>query len=206
MQTRGVISKMFVKQGSGRYGPWVADSLKIAVNGVEDPYYYRLGFREKEALDKAPPFSEGDVIEFSYKDVDEKSREIIKGTGRVLGKGSHSEPPVQAAAPAATSSNSTQQNIHYQNSRTAAIELVGILLANDGLSISGNKQKAGQAMRFDEITAAVDKLTVKFFNDLETFRLFDTVQDFGEVDTSADAELPEDEPVDEGLEDEDVPF
>lgn len=209
----GFVVRVFTKTGNSAKGKWVADSFKIAdAEGNEDPFFYRLGFREKGKLDVPPPFGEGQYIKFQYADNDDKSRDFVKGSGKII-----SQAPEQKSAPAASQGGSapsgrTQQNIHYQNSRTAAVELVGILLENDALPKTGAKTAAGVAKRYDEITAAVDKLTVKFFNDLETFRLFDTVADAGVVDTSADGPLPDDEvePAAPDLEDEelddDIPF
>ena len=71
--------------------------------------------------------------------------------------------------------------------------MVAVLLEHNGLPISGAKSKAGEAQRYEEITEAVDKLTVQYFNDLESFRLFDRVADAGDIDTGADGALPDDE-------------
>ena len=200
---QGFVAKIFTKTGSSKRGPWVADSFKIQdEEGNEDPYFYQMGFREKGQLDVPPKFKEGDYIVFDYDDKDDSARTYLAGTGKIK-----KDPPVKKQAAATTSApaanSSTQQNIHYQSSRKDAIELVELLLDVDALPHTKTKSAAGVAARFDEITAAVDQLTVKFFNDIETFRVFETVQDTGEVDSSADGHLPEDEPEDINVTDED---
>lgn len=193
-QAEGFIARIFTKEGNSGKGKWVADSFKIKdAEGEEDPYFYQMGFRDKGKLDTPPNFSEGDYIRFSYEDKDATARTYVKGSGVKVADAPKPAPVAQQSNTVSGSKSSTQQNIHYQNSRTAAIELVDVLLSNDALATSTAKTKAGVAKRFDEICAAVDKLTVKFFNDLESFRLLDTVADTGEVDTSPDDELPDQE-------------
>lgn len=202
--TRGFVKRLFKKEGNSGRGPWVADSFKLEdEHGNEDPYFYQVGFRDDVNVAPAICGAEGKYIEVTYEDKDSSARTFV--SGKVLKEAPvKSAPPAAAAGSTAQSTGSTQQNIHYQNSRTAAIELTGILLDNDALPITGAKTKAGEAKRYDEITAAVDTLTVKFFNDLESFRLFETVTDVGEVDTSPDGELPEDEPEADDFDDEEI--
>lgn len=94
----------------------------------------------------------------------------------------------------------TEPRIRYQNARSAAIEVIGLLLQHDALPASAAKTKAGQAKRFEEVTAAVDKLTVQYFNDTGTLRLLESVADGGlsqpttaplPPDTEGEAEDPE---------------
>ncbi len=202
----GYIKKVFTREGQGKRGPWALDNFLIADENGEDIGWFGNGFREDASV--PPKAVEGDYISFDWEQ-DGKFQNIVKGTAVI--KKDRAPAPAAAesgaapAVPAAASKGSTQQNIHYQNSRTAAIEVVGMLLANDGLPITTNKAKAGQPKRYDEITAAVNKLTVQFYNDLESFRLFDSVADAGIVDTSADGELPEGE-VTQVMEDGDEPL
>jgi hypothetical protein len=84
------------------------------------------------------------------------------------------------------------KRMSFANARMSAIELVKVLLTHDGLPVSGAKTKAGQASRFDEITAAVDKLAVKYYNDGMTLRLLETVADTV-TDNKPDGKLPDDE-------------
>lgn len=199
-QTEGFVTKIFTKTGNSARGKWVADSFKIAdKDGNEDSFFYQMGFRKKGKLDVPPAFTEGDYIRFEYEDKDDSARSYKEGTGVKVGNAPEapavtSTPATTAPAAAGKGGRAQSQNIHYQNSRTAAVELVSVLLENNALPITGAKTKAGEAARYDEIVEAVNKLTVQFFNDLESFRLFDTVSDAGEVDTSADEELPDAEP------------
>lgn len=210
-KTEGFVVKLFTKSGNSARGKWVADSFKIKDKaGNEDPFFYQMGFRDKGKLDTPPSFGEGDYIRFDYDDKDDSARTYKKGSGIKVG---NAPTPPPASAPAASqgsasATGSTQQNIHYQNSRTAAIQTVETLLSHGGLPISGAKSKAGEAQRYEEITAAIDKLTVQYFNDLESFRLFETVSDSGKVNVSADGALPDDEVEEEGpvLEDGDEPL
>lgn len=86
---------------------------------------------------------------------------------------------------------SQQSSIHLQNSRTAALTMVNILISQDALPVSAAKTSAGKAKRYEEISALVDKLTVRYFYDLETQRLTQTVADEGAEGTKPEA-LPED--------------
>jgi hypothetical protein len=76
-----------------------------------------------------------------------------------------------------------------QHSQEMAICAAGVLLTHNALPMSGAAFKAGEAKRFSEITAMIDKLTVKFYNDAATGRLLETVADTV-IDTAPDAPLP----------------
>lgn len=89
------------------------------------------------------------------------------------------------------------KRMSFANARSSAIELIIGLLGVDGLPMSKAATKAGEAKRYDEVTAAVDKLTVKFYNDGMTLRLLDTVADTA-TDTKPDGELPDKESEDDG--------
>lgn len=181
----GVVEKVFTKRDNNTRGPWAADSLRISVNGEDTGYWYQLGFREN--INEEPAMKEGDTVEVEYEDKSNVARTVV--SARVV----TAKP---AAAPAASSgggSSSTQQNIHYQNSRTRAIAVVDMLLNNKALKLPSAASAAAVAQRYDIILDAVDKITVRFFNDLETFRILDTVADEGEVDTSPDSMLPDED-------------
>jgi len=79
------------------------------------------------------------------------------------------------------------------SARTAALDAIDLLLRNDALPMSAAKTKAGQASRFDEVTAAIDKLTVEYFFDSATGRKLVTVADAGSKESRV-AELPAAEP------------
>lgn len=197
IKQEGFIAKISTKEGSGQRGPWALDNLLLQDENGEDIGWFGLGFRDN--ANTPPKCQEGDYIRFEYEVVKKgqyENNNIVKGSAKIVKKDVPESAPAASAAPtsAGAAKVSTQQNIHYQSSRTAAIELVGILLENDALPHSSVKTKAGQAKAFDEIKASVDKLTVQFFNDLESFRLFDTVADAGDIDVGADGDLPDAEP------------
>lgn len=134
--------------------------------------------------------------------------------------------PVEAApgpAPAAQSTTQdapaggggkggvVQQQIIYQNSRTAAIQFVLGMLDRDSLPVSGAKGKAGESKRYEQALDFVRKVTVEFYHDVDTLRLLESVADAGDVEVAARGELPEEvEPpsVPETEEDfdDDIPF
>lgn len=189
----GFVKKVNTKSGTNRNGrPYTLTSMKLQdENGNEVPGWFRNGFDRL-------PCNEGDYVKL---DADEKNGnfEIRKGSIKIAPAGK--APAAPPAAPRGggatqTGGGQTQKNIHYQNSRTCAVSVVEVLLANDALPMSAAKSKAGQSARYEAVTAMIDKLTVQYFNDLETFRLFDTVEDgrteTREVDTTE--ELPDREP------------
>lgn len=92
---------------------------------------------------------------------------------------------------AGSGSADRQAAITHQHSQEMAIQTVAVLLEHDGLPLTKASTKAGEAKRFNEIVAAIDKFTVKYHKDVETQRLFATVADMGVVSTEADAPLPE---------------
>lgn len=189
----GFIKKMVTREGSGKRGPWALDNILVADAGGEELGWFGLGFRNDVSV--APKCVEGDYLRFEW-EPDGQYKNVVKGSARKVKDAPEQQATPTSTAPAAAVTSavgSTQQNIHYQNSRTAAIELVGLLLEHKALPMTGATTKAGTAARFEEITAAVDKQTVQFYNDLETFRLFETVADAGEIDTGADGQLPDDE-------------
>lgn len=192
----GFVVRVFSTGGKSAKGPWAADSLKIQdSDGTEDPYFYRLGFRDKGKLDVAPPLAEGDYVSFDYEDNDDTSRNVVKGSLKKPAK-APAAPPAKATSSGGSTggggSSERQEAIHFQNSRTAAIAVVGILLENKGLPVSGKSTKAGEAERFDQIIEAIDSLTVKYFKDAEDHsRLLDVYADVGERDLGARGELPE---------------
>ena len=220
-QVEGFVAKIFSKDfprrggGTGR-----AYSFKIELaSGEELNQFFRFGFKE-------PPFKEGEYIRFQADDKDENSATVVEGSGEFVknapARASAAAPQQSAAAsrggkaPYAGRSGAkdaywadkeardvkvTQPRIQYQNARTAAIQAVGMLLGNDGLPAAKAATKAGQAARFDAIVAAVNKLTVQFYNDTESLRLLSSVADAGveAPQLEKDAELPESEPLDSGV-------
>lgn len=155
-----------------------------------------------------PPFSEGNFIEFEVTE-NNGFKDYKKGSGKII-----SNPPPKASARASTANSGPstgsgnakerpaavggveagpadrQTQIVLQHSQEMAIAAVNVLLTHDALPIIGTKSKAGEAKRFEEIVSAIDKLTVKFHNDVATGRLLGAVADMGIVETKPDAPIP----------------
>lgn len=201
-----IINELKSKPGANR--AWTAYSFKIEdVQGKESDTWFNFGF------DK-PPFVVGDYIKFEGQENDRGYLEYIKGSGERV-----KNPPARAGGrPAASPSSgadkqptnrddrTTQRNtanssesvgadrqtqIVMQHSQEMAVQLTELLLKHDALPISSAQTKAGEAKRFAEITAAVDKLTVRLYQDVVTARLLETVTDTGIVSTAPDGPLPD---------------
>lgn len=191
---KGFVGKINTKTGTGRRGPWTLYSTKLQDERGEDSSdWLSFGF------DK-PNVSEGDYVKVTVEQ-DANGRDKVTEVKKLK------NPPARAAArySGTTSSDSAsggttkQSSIHYQNSRTAAIEVVKLLVEQDALGdLPKTGTKPAQAKRFAIITAAIDKLTIQYFNDLETMRLTETVADAGALDTKPDADLPDSESGNEG--------
>lgn len=191
----GFISKInsVTKNKKSGNGTFTLHSLRIVdKDGNDIDGWFNNGFDPIEA-------KQGDYVKFeatpSQYGKGHNNFDIVKGSLKVS-----KNPP--AAPAAATESGPTRsgggggsqsKNIHYQNSRTAALGAVGLLLEHGGLALPATQSKAGAANRYDLIVGAIDKLTVKYFNDLESFRLLETVADTFEFPTG-DGDLPDSEP------------
>lgn len=180
---KGFVKKINAKSGVGLKGkPWTVYSIKLErEDGVEEEKWISAGFEK-------PNFKEGDFVAIEAKEND-------KGYLNVVGYQQLKNPPARSASvssPAATkgasghvkATSGTQTSIHYQSARKDAIEVLKLLQSQDALPLSAAKTKAGEAKRFEELMALVDKLTVQFFYDAETHRLLDTVADAGKIDTN----------------------
>jgi hypothetical protein len=171
---KGFIQKIGVKTGKGKrppYKPYTLYSLKLAdENGVELEQWFGAGF------DK-PDVKEGDYILLTAEQNDGGYWDV-KGI-----KPLKNAPAKASAAPASNvssgSSISTQASIHYQSSRNAAIEVIKLLVETKSLPVSSAQTKAGEAKRYEEIMALIDKLTVRFYVDTETQRILESVTDEG---------------------------
>lgn len=207
----GFVEKLFVKEGTSARGKWVAYSIKLQrASGEVDPRFYQFGFTK-------PGFGEGDFIRFEAEIKDDKAAKFIEGSGSKPknppakpaapqqpsaggrpggGGGFKQRPPVESKLFGRIGQNSTEDDIRricYSNARSAALEAVAVLLANDGLVTSTAKTKGGEAKRYDEIVAAIDKLTVKYFFDAAGGRLLTSVADEGSKETRT-AALPDAQP------------
>lgn len=160
----GFIAKIGIKTGTSKRGAWKLYSIKI--DGQDE--WISAGF-------DAPPCKEGDYVSIEAEQNDKgywdaKSIKQVKNA-----------PAKEAAAVSgpALAKTSTQTSIHYQSARKDAIALIELLLTHKALPMSASATAAGTAKRYEEITALIDKLTVRYFNDAETHRILEDVTDEG---------------------------
>jgi len=174
---KGFVAKIAVKTGKGKrppYKPYTLYSLKLAdENGVELEQWFGAGF------DK-PDVKEGDYVALMAEQND-------AGYWDVKGIKPLKNAPAKISASTAGQSTggsaiSTQASIHYQSSRNAAIDVIKLLVETKSLPVSGAQTKAGEAKRYEEIMALIDKLTVRFYVDTETQRILESVTDEGAAD------------------------
>jgi hypothetical protein len=172
MTFEGFLKKLNTKTGSGRKGPWTLYSGKIAkADGSEYDEWVSFGFTKPNAVEGGYYIIETEK--------DDKGYQKVKSV---------TEAKAPAAAQAAQSSgggsapNARQDSIIYQSSRKDALLFVELAIKLDALPFIQTTGKAGQAKRFDELQALVDKLTVQFFHDVDTLRLLDSVEDAGAED------------------------
>lgn len=192
---KGFVGRINEKEGRGKRGPWTLYSTKLQdANGEDSSDWISFGFDR-------PNVKEGDYVKVTLDTVD--------GRDRVVEVKKLKNPPARSAASSSSKASSgsgdapsKQSSIHYQNSRTAAIEAVRLLIESDALELPKAGTKPSQAKRFAVIVAAIDKLTVQYFNDLESMRLLETVADAGAIDTKPDAPLPDDSEGDDAEEEE----
>lgn len=175
---QGYVKRISTKTGTGKRGVWTLYSGIIEKDDGTESGWISFGFEK-------PPFAEGSYISLETETTD-RGLNLVQGSAKVL-----TPPAKPAAAPptAAGSSGATSKgagnyvdrndSIVYQSSRKDSLALVALLLEHDALPISASTAKAGQAKRFEEIKAYVDKLTVEFFNDVQTGRIFQSVVDAG---------------------------
>jgi hypothetical protein len=218
VKKQGFVSFVSNKRGNNSAGPWVLGSFKIEdPNGTEDPLFYQLGFKECK-------FKKGDYVRFDAEPaVDARDGSVVKTAMAVIeGSGAIVKNPPKrtntkkeggkkggwSGGPKVTKSEvfgdiggyNTEDDIKrisWASARTAALEVVSLLLEYDALpgmvKTSGNSNKA---KRFEIVTQAVDKLTVEYFFDSATCRKLQTVADSGKIDAEPDTQLPD--PVNEG--------
>lgn len=157
-----------------------------------------------------PEVGEGDYVKFDafdkngYLQVDQSTIERLEAPAAPVA----AQPAAASggAAPAADSSSGNYavkeygykthpedaKRITYASANTRAIELATLLLAYDALPHSKAKGKGGEAQRYEELMAAVDKITVKLFNDSMSLRTLDVVADEGVISTKPSSDLPAD--------------
>lgn len=183
---KGFFTKLNEKHGGSGRKAWTLYSTKLQDENGKETDWISFGF------DK-PSLKEGDYVKITT-EKDDKGYEKVSEVKKLKNPPARAE-KVEKAAKAGTSveAQDKQTSIHYQNSRTAAIAAVQLLVAHDALALPKAATKTGEAKRYAIIVAAIDKLTVQYFNDLETMRLLETVADAGVKDTKPDAPLPSEE-------------
>jgi hypothetical protein len=181
---KGWVKKLNSKDGQAKSGrPYTLWSAKLEKeDGTEYDNWISFGFTK-------PEIKEGDYVKITaeqdgkYLQVKEVKR-LKNAPARVVAKG--------AEGTNQNVSTSTQVSIHYQSARKDALQAIDILIKSDALPISAAKTKAGEAKRYVELLALIDKLTVQFFYDAQTHRLLATVADAGAIAPDAAGSLPED--------------
>lgn len=195
----GFAKQIKTKTGTGKTGrPWTLYSAWIMPADGGDGTWVSMGF-------DAPTFSEGDYVRLDT--TMDKGREVYaKGSAKVgkaperaKGVTSQSGGTAQGSGGSGYNDPARQAAIIYQSSRKDALEAVALLLQHDGLKLSSAGNKTAHAKNYAEITAAIDKLTVQYVNDVTTLRLMETVADAGaekqEAARKPQGDLPEeDEP------------
>jgi hypothetical protein len=180
---QGFLTKLTSKSGSGKRGPWTVYSGRVEKDdGTEYDNWLGFGF-------DSPPCKEGDYVKI-------EAEKDAKGYFKVSKVEVLKNPPAKSA-PVATATgqkegsyvDNRQSSIHYQSSRKDAIEIVKTLISMDALPITAAKTKAGEAKRYEEIMALVDKLTVRYFHDTQSQRLLESVADEGATEADLGAVL-----------------
>jgi hypothetical protein len=230
MQVEGYVSYLHEKPGRGKNGkPYKLYSVKLIdqETGEEGDTWYGFGFDKPPFKDDKTTEGNGDYVRFEVTE-DQYGLKYVEGSGSIVRKNTPARPKKAdakaAVAPAGGKKAVTSElfgdiggynteddirRMSFSNARGDAIKTVEMLLANDALVTSSAKTKGGQAKRFEELLAAVDKLTVKFFFDSASGRLLNTVADTvaapqaqGELpddsDESDDSNDPDSEQVDDG--------
>ena len=195
----GFVSKKNSKSGTSKKNgrAWTAWSIRLEdKEGEEIQKWFRFGFEE-------PQLKEGDYVRFTCKEVKEQFAEVDLDTLRIS-----KNPPARAEKKQSSGGNkssggggynSPEQRADraYHAARGSAIEVVDVLLSHDALPVSKAKTKAGEAKRYEEVMAFVDKITVKYFRDEfpeyeGDFRILVGVADEGVSSPQKSGDLPDD--------------
>lgn len=168
----GTVKKLNSKTGTSKRGKWELFSMIMENEDGSESGWISLGF------DK-PSFGEGQYAEYTT-EATPKGLNLTSFTKKE--KPQAASPSYQAPAQSQSNHVSVQDSIVYQSSRKDAIALIALLLEHDGLPMSASAAKAGQAKRFEEITAMVDKITVQYVRDVQTGRILEQVVDAGAAD------------------------
>lgn len=170
----GFVTKIYSKEITGRNGRTnTAWSFITKDNTGAESGFISHGFEQ-------PSFKEGDYISYEagpnpkgYMTADVKSIRV-------------EEPPkeaVQAQAAHTASQEVRHQHIAFQSSRKDALHLMEILLANKAFPHTAAATKAGEAARYAEILAGVNRLTADFFRDIQEYetRVLEVYADTADV-------------------------
>lgn len=186
----GQVVKVNGKSGQGKFGPWELRSICLGGANNGDDVWVSVGFNPTP---KKPNPLFDFAVEGGYLKVtaDEQTSKDGKKfwSATSIERAEPPKPAVATASPAggpAAKSITKDEYIHYQNSRTLAADVVFRLIDNKAFPLAAKEGKAGVEARYEEVLAGIDKLTVRFYHDLQTFRIFDSVDDPG-----ADAEPSE---------------
>lgn len=209
MQLKGFIRNTSTRNGKSKkppYKPWTSYNAEIH---SDDGQVTRISF----GFDR-PDVSEGDYVRLEafekngFLEVDQSTMERLEapkqatpppaqtegsgtsGNGVIAGKAKEDFAPQQYGY---KTNPEDAKRMTFSASNDRAVQVVQLLLANDALPHSKAKGKGGEAQRYEEIMAAIDKITVKFFNDTLTLRSLEVVADEGVISTKPSSKLPEDE-------------
>lgn len=183
---QGVIEKFHTKSGNGKRGKWTKYSAVI--NGG----WVNFGFDD-------PGYAEGDEVKVRCEEdeygLQVKVHKLINKAANGSGNSSSGGTGVGNLGQA------------WGNANNVAASLLESLVALDAVPVTGSQGKANKAKRFDETLEIFDKLRVKLFKDSQDInRVLDNVADFGAVEDTAPADLPDNNDFEEDSEDDDDDF
>ena len=224
VKVEGYVQALFIKTGTNSRGPWAAHSVKLAnADGSENPVYFSFGFTrppfQADAViqdKKKVAEGEGSYVRFEATMKDEKNAEYVDGSGQIVknapartkktyekkggaGRGGYQKrEPTKSAVFGMIGGYDTEDDIRritFTAARRDATDIIRLLVEVKGLPLTGATTKAGEAKRYEEVLAAVNKLTTQFFYDAaQPQRVLSNNEDAGAVAAApkATGELPDD--------------
>lgn len=213
----GFVAKINTKTGNGRRGAWTLYTGRIEkADGTEYPDWINFGFdapgfKEGDYISFDVERNDGRVefVKGSGKKPKNPPARKAKGGGGKSGGGQSGQSgggrrggggggyagggnKFDGSGIQNTMNPIDAQRVGLSAARTAALETVALLLGNNALPLTKAANKAGEAARYDEIMAALDKITVRFYHDTTTGRLLESVADEGKKKAPASADdLPD---------------
>lgn len=185
MQIRGEVvvvnSRTSTSKKTGK--PYTLWSLKVRGDDGSESDWIDAGFDKPAVVKGAYVSATAEKNARGYLEL--KSLDVVPAPAPVL-------PAAATAATVVEGSGAAdrQTQIVLQHSQEMAIAEVTLLLANGGLQLSTAQGKPGVAKRYEEITKAVEKLTVQRYFDVVTGRLLESVADAGGVELGVDGPIP----------------